>query len=98
MRKVEYVLFREQLTFFVPRGGEWDYASLALGPDPRYDSCDWNLDLDEGLGCVKVSVTDRVTKEVGKCWLVPLINCRQIRLVEDQPQAKNAPTKPRTVI
>lgn len=98
MRKVEYVLFREQLTFFVPRGGEWDYASLASGPDPRYDSCDWNLTLDEGLGCIKVSVHDRVTKEDGKVWLVPLINCRQIRLVEDQPVKNDVAAKPRTVI
>lgn len=80
MRKVEYVLFADALTFEIPRGGDHDYYSLADGPDPRYDIVKWSLWFDDTISCIVVGCKDQKTGEEGKVMLVPVVNCRQIRL------------------
>ena len=83
MKKVEYVLFREALTLDVPRGGEHEKYSLTGGPDTRYSSVIWELWFDESIACIVVGCKDEKTKEIGKTSLIPVVNCRIIRLEPD---------------
>lgn len=92
MREVEYVLFKDALTFNVPRGGENDYYSMCAGPDTRYSTVQWSLWFDATIACVLIGCADGKTGERGKVTLVPVTNCRQIQLTDTDPiVAKIAP-------